>query len=88
MSIKPDSAIVIDETQDLGPQALRLLRAMIASNPNDLFFVGDGHQRIYTRNRAAMSKCGIDGRAFAAVGLFHEFDARAVGLHDTAGFVA
>jgi superfamily I DNA/RNA helicase len=56
------SAIVIDETQDLGPQALRLLRAMIASNPNDLFFVGDGHQRIYTRNRAAMSKCGIDIR--------------------------
>lgn len=56
------SAIVIDETQDLGPQALRLLRAMIASKPNDLFFVGDGHQRIYTRNRAAMSKCGIDIR--------------------------
>ncbi len=56
------SAIVIDETQDLGPQALRLLRAMIASNPNDLFFVGDGHQRIYTRNKAAMSKCGIDIR--------------------------
>lgn len=56
------SAIVIDETQDLGPQALRLLRAMIASNPNDLFFVGDGHQRIYSRNKAAMSKCGIDIR--------------------------
>jgi superfamily I DNA/RNA helicase len=56
------SAIVIDETQDLGPQALRLLRSMIARNPNDLFFVGDGHQRIYTRNRAAMSKCGIDIR--------------------------
>ena len=56
------SAIVIDETQDLGPQALRLLRSMIASNPNDLFFVGDGHQRIYTRNKAAMSKCGIDIR--------------------------
>jgi superfamily I DNA/RNA helicase len=56
------SAIVIDETQDLGPQALRLLRAMISSKPNDLFFVGDGHQRIYPRNRAAMSKCGIDIR--------------------------
>jgi superfamily I DNA/RNA helicase len=56
------SAIVVDETQDFGPQALRLLRAMIPSNPNDLFFVGDGHQRIYTRNKAAMSKCGIDIR--------------------------
>lgn len=58
----PYSGIVIDETQDFGPQALKLLRAMIPRNSNDLFFVGDGHQRIYTRNRAAMSKCGIDIR--------------------------
>ena len=56
------SAIVIDETQDLGPQALKLLRAMMPRESNDLFFVGDGHQRIYSRNRAAMSKCGIDIR--------------------------
>lgn len=56
------SAIVIDETQDFGPQALKLIRAMIAHGPNDLFFVGDGHQRIYSRNRAAMSKCGIEIR--------------------------
>lgn len=56
------SAIVIDETQDFGPQALRLLRAMVGSAPNDLFFVGDGHQRIYSRHKAAMSKCGIDIR--------------------------
>lgn len=59
------SAIVVDETQDFGPQALRLLRAVIPSGPNDLFFVGDGHQRIYSRNRAAMSKCGIDIRGRA-----------------------
>ena len=58
----PYSGIVVDETQDLGPQALKLLRAMIHREANDLFFVGDGHQRIYTRNRAAMSKCGIDIR--------------------------
>ncbi|KWK49659.1 hypothetical protein WT81_13825 [Burkholderia stagnalis] len=56
------SAIVIDETQDFGPQALRLLRSMISAGENDLFFVGDGHQRIYSRHRAAMSKCGIDIR--------------------------
>jgi hypothetical protein len=56
------SSIVIDETQDFGPQALRLLRAMIPSGPNDLFFVGDGHQRIYNRNRASMTACGIDIR--------------------------
>lgn len=56
------SAIVVDETQDFGPQALRLLRAMLAPGANDLFFVGDGHQRIYNRHQAAMSRCGIDIR--------------------------
>ena len=56
------SAVVVDETQDFGQQALKLLRALIKPEPNDLFFVGDGHQRIYSRHRAAMSKCGIDIR--------------------------
>ena len=56
------SAVVVDETQDFGQQALKLLRALIPAGPNDLFFVGDGHQRIYSRHRAAMSKCGIDIR--------------------------
>ena len=56
------SAVVVDETQDLGQQALKLLRALVPAAPNDLFFVGDGHQRIYSRNRAAMSKCGIEIR--------------------------
>jgi hypothetical protein len=56
------SSIIIDETQDFGPQALRLLRAIIPPGDNDLFFVGDGHQRIYSRHRAGMSKCGIDIR--------------------------
>ncbi|MBC7704126.1 MAG: ATP-dependent helicase [Rhodoferax sp.] len=56
------ASVVVDETQDFGPQALRLLRAMLPGATNDMFFVGDGHQRIYPRNRAAMSKCGIDIR--------------------------
>lgn len=56
------SAIVVDETQDLGPQALRLLRSMIPHGTNDLFFVGDGHQRIYGKHRAVMSHSGIDIR--------------------------
>jgi superfamily I DNA/RNA helicase len=58
----PYAAIVVDETQDFGPQALRLLRALIEPAKNDLFFVGDGHQRIYHRNKAAMSRSGIDIR--------------------------
>jgi AAA domain len=59
------SAIVVDETQDFGPQALRLLWALIEPGKNDLFFVGDGHQRIYHRNKAAMSRSGIDIRGRA-----------------------
>ena len=58
----PFLSIIVDETQDFGPQALKLLRAMAAKAPNDLFFVGDGHQRIYDRHRAAMTSCGIDIR--------------------------
>src|SRR5262249_42888222 len=57
---KPYAAVVVDETQDFGPQALKLLRAMVVPGPNDLFFVGDGHQRIYSRHRASMGKCGIN----------------------------
>ena len=56
------SSVIVDETQDFGPQALRLLRAMVPEGPNDLFFVGDGHQRIYNRNRASMTVCGINIR--------------------------
>lgn len=59
------SSIVVDETQDFGPQAIRLLRSMVAPGANDLFFVGDGHQRIYGRNKAALSRCGVDVRGRA-----------------------
>lgn len=58
----PYQHAVIDETQDFGPQALRLIRAIVSKGENDLLFVGDGHQRIYAKNRAAMSGCGIDIR--------------------------
>lgn len=56
------SAIVIDETQDFGSPALRLIRSMVPAAANDLFFVGDGHQRIYTKHRAVLGRCGIDIR--------------------------
>jgi superfamily I DNA/RNA helicase len=58
----PYPAIVVDEGQDMGPQAFRLLRALVPAGPNDLFIVGDGHQRIYGRNRVVLSQCGIDIR--------------------------
>jgi superfamily I DNA/RNA helicase len=56
------ASIVVDETQDFGPQALKLLRAMVEPGKNDLCFVGDGHQRIYNHHLASMSSCGIDIR--------------------------
>ena len=54
--------IIVDEGQDLSPSAYRLIRA-IAGEPhqNDIFIVGDAHQRIY-RNKAILSKCGINIR--------------------------
>jgi len=58
----PYAHAVVDETQDFGPQALRLIRALVPPGPNDLMFVGDGHQRIYAKNKASMSSCGIDIR--------------------------
>ncbi|WP_435108659.1 UvrD-helicase domain-containing protein [Nocardiopsis synnemataformans] len=39
--------VVIDEAQDLHPAQWRLLRALVAPRPDDLFIAGDPHQRIY-----------------------------------------
>ena len=54
--------IIVDEGQDLSPSAYRLIRALAgAPHNNDIFIVGDAHQRIY-RNKAILSKCGINVR--------------------------
>lgn len=56
------ASIIVDEGQDLSMSAYRLLRAMAGEErPNDLFIVGDAHQRIY-RNRAVLSHCGVNIR--------------------------
>jgi mRNA-degrading endonuclease RelE of RelBE toxin-antitoxin system len=52
-------SIIVDEAQDLSPAALQLIRAMVPEGPNDLFIVGDAHQRIY-RNKSSLSKVGIN----------------------------
>lgn len=61
----PYSSIVVDEGQDMGEQAFRLIRAIVPEGPdgdeNSIFIVGDAHQRIYAR-RASMSACGINIR--------------------------
>tara|TARA_R110001599_G_C12253490_1_gene659820 strand:+ start:112 stop:2241 length:2130 start_codon:yes stop_codon:yes gene_type:complete len=57
----PYGAVVIDEAQDMGPEVMMLLRYMLPQSANDLFIVGDAHQRIY-RRRYALTACGIDIR--------------------------
>jgi len=57
----PYRAVVVDEAQDMSAEAFRLLRALVPPGPNDLFIVGDAHQRIY-RYRVTLGKCGIDIR--------------------------
>ena len=59
------AAVVVDEAQDMGAQAFSLIRAIAAPGPNDLFIAGDGHQRIYGRNRVVPGRCGIDIRFIA-----------------------
>jgi superfamily I DNA/RNA helicase len=57
----PYRAVIADEVQDLRAADLRLLRAMVPPGPNDLFVVGDAHQRIYGHT-ASLGPCGIDTR--------------------------
>ncbi|MFC7329941.1 UvrD-helicase domain-containing protein [Marinactinospora rubrisoli] len=53
--------VVVDEAQDLHPAQWRLLRAAVAEGPDDLFIVGDPHQRIYD-SRVSLASVGIHVR--------------------------
>ena len=55
-------AVIVDEAQDMGAPAFRLLRAIAPSGKNNLFITGDGHQRIYSGRRVVLGRCGIDIR--------------------------
>ena len=59
--------IIVDEGQDFSDNAYRLLRALAGEeHENDLFIVGDSHQRIY-RNHPTLSKCGINVRGRSSI---------------------
>jgi superfamily I DNA/RNA helicase/mRNA-degrading endonuclease RelE of RelBE toxin-antitoxin system len=59
--------IVVDEGQDLSVNAYRLLRAIAGEeHENDIFIVGDSHQRIY-KNKAVLSQCGINIRGRSSI---------------------
>ncbi|MDT0302186.1 UvrD-helicase domain-containing protein [Streptomonospora wellingtoniae] len=53
--------VVVDEAQDLHPTQWRMLRAAVPAGPDDLFIVGDPHQRIYD-NRVSLASLGVNVR--------------------------
>lgn len=57
----PYKAVLADEVQDFSAAELTLLRAMVPPGPNDMFLVGDAHQRIYG-NKTRLGRCGIEIR--------------------------
>ena len=63
---KPFTHVVADEAQDLSVPQLRMLAALVASDPDALFFAGDLGQRIFQHPFSWLS-LGIDvrGRSFS-----------------------
>ena len=56
------TSVIIDEGQDFSTNAYKLLRSLVSNeHRNDIFVVGDSHQRIY-KKKAVLSKCGINIR--------------------------
>lgn len=64
---RPYRHIVVDEAQDLHAAHWKLLRALVPVGEDDLFIVGDAHQRIYD-NRTTLSAHGINVRGDAPSG--------------------
>jgi len=57
----PYRHVVVDEGQDLHPAQWRLLRALAAPGPNDMFLLADPHQRIYD-SHVSLAQLGIEVR--------------------------
>jgi len=53
-------SVIVDEAQDLSPQAFMLIRELMGEQKrNDIFIVGDAHQRIYGR-KISLKQCGVN----------------------------
>jgi hypothetical protein len=57
----PYRTVIVDEVQDMSPERLRLVRAIVPRGENDIFLAGDPHQRIYGRP-LVFSRLGIEVR--------------------------
>ncbi len=55
----PYRAVIVDEAQDFHADEWKLIRAIAAPGANDLFIVGDAHQRIYGQ-KVTLRGCGIN----------------------------
>lgn len=55
---RPYRHVVVDEAQDMTAAQWRLLRSVVPPGPDDLFIVGDSHQRIYA-SHIVLSHHGI-----------------------------
>src|SRR5262245_20734366 len=62
----PYRAVIVDEAPDFHIEEWKLIRAIAPEGPNDLFLVGDAHQRIYG-HKISLRNCGINiqGRSSA-----------------------
>jgi len=56
---KPYNSIIIDESQDLSAGDWKLIRTLVPESENDIFIVGDAHQRIYG-TKSSLGDCGIN----------------------------
>ncbi|MFZ6758123.1 UvrD-helicase domain-containing protein [Undibacterium sp. Ji50W] len=54
-------AMVVDEAQDISPSGFDLIRTSVPEAENDIFIVGDAHQRIY-RHKVVLNRVGISVR--------------------------
>lgn len=56
----PYKAVIVDEAQDFGDPSYKLIRAIAgAEQENDIFIVGDAHQRVYGK-KVILKNCGIN----------------------------
>lgn len=59
--------VIVDEAQDFSDNAYQLLRTLAGEeHANDMFIVGDSHQRIY-RNKPTLSRCGINVKGRSSI---------------------
>jgi len=55
----PYKSIIVDEGQDMGIDAYKLIRNIVKPAPNDIFIAADCHQKIYAK-KVVLSRCGIN----------------------------